>query len=88
MDYERPKPSQVAHQYIEEKERLALTVKRVREKRKLTQTEFAFYCGLSQSVICMIEKGKYEPGLHTLTKLGSGMNLTICELFWVGYVRY
>ena len=88
MEYTKKKTSEINHQYIEEKERLALTIKTIRLKRGLTQTELAFYCGVTQSVICQIEKGKGEPGLFTIIKLGSFLNLTVCELFWCGYVKY
>jgi DNA-binding XRE family transcriptional regulator len=88
MDYTKPKNLEINNQYIEEKERLASTVKTIRAKRGLTQTEFAFYCGVSQSLVCQIEKGNCEPGLYTLTKLAAFMGLTVCELVWCGYVKY
>ncbi len=88
MDYERPKYSEIDSHYIEEKERLALTVKTIRKKRGLSQKEFAFLCRIDPRIISDIEKGIAEPMMYTLVKIASFTNLTVCELLWAGYVKF
>ncbi|MEM8506698.1 MAG: helix-turn-helix transcriptional regulator [Bacteroidota bacterium] len=47
------------------------TIKELRQKKGFKQVEFAESCGLSQSYLSLIEKGKKEPTLSILKRIAS-----------------
>ncbi len=47
------------------------TIKELRQKKRFKQVEFAESCGLSQSYLSLIEKGKKQPTLSILKKIAS-----------------
>ena len=67
--------------------RLGDLIKKYREDNKLSQREFARNCGLSNSLISILEMGKnpqtgkpMEPDLRTYRRLAYGMGMTEKEL--------
>lgn len=65
----------------EQQERLAMSIKKVKEKRKLTQIQIAYITGTSQKTISKIERGKTDANIWTLSRIGHFLNLSFCELF-------
>lgn len=55
-------------------------LKILREKRGLSQSDFAKDIGLTRSAISMYELGKREPNLETLKKFADFFNVSIDEL--------
>ena len=67
--------------------KLGELVRKYRQDHSLTVREFAVKSGVSHGYIAMLENGKNSktglpitPGLVTLKKIATGMNLTIDEL--------
>lgn len=74
-------------------------IKRYRETNNLSMREFADRCGLSSGYVSMLEHGRHPqskrqlvPSMETFTKLCSGMNISIPDLFsildiqdWIDY---
>lgn len=56
-------------------------VKSHRERKALTQEEFAKACGLSRSVIANVERGAYLPGLRSRRKIAEALDVPVEELF-------
>jgi transcriptional regulator with XRE-family HTH domain len=56
-------------------------LKRLRNKRKLTQEELSFNSGLDRSHLAQIELGLKNISLITLYKLALGLNMEISEFF-------
>jgi transcriptional regulator with XRE-family HTH domain len=50
-------------------------IKELRIKRGFNQIDFADKCGLSQSYLSLIEKGKKEPTLSLLKKISSTLSM-------------
>lgn len=55
-------------------------LKKLREERGLSQSDFAKDIGLTRSAISMYELGKREPNLETLKKFADFFNVPIDEL--------
>lgn len=55
-------------------------IKKIREKRGLTQTELARRCGVPHATIWNIENGKRNPGFKVLPKIAEVLNVSIDEL--------
>lgn len=55
-------------------------LKKLREERNLSQSDFAKDIGLTRSAISMYELGKREPNLETLKKFANFFNVSIDEL--------
>ena len=55
-------------------------LKKLREDKGLSQTDFAKIIGLTRSAISMYELGKREPNLDTLEKFANFFNVSIDEL--------
>ena len=51
------------------------------ERRKITQSELAKLSGVSQSTIAQIEKGKKDPSISTLKKIGAALDVNLAVLF-------
>lgn len=63
-------------------------LKKYREENDLSQREFARRCGLSNSLISILEMGvnpqtgkKMDPDLRTYRRLAEGMGMTVQQLF-------
>ena len=67
---------------------LSEMIKQYRKAKDISQRDFARYCGLSNSLISILEMGvnpqtgkKPQPDLDTYRKLAIGMNRSVQELF-------
>ena len=52
-------------------------IKKLRQEKGLKQIDFAEKCGLSQSYLSLIEKGKKEPTLGLLKQISSSLSIPL-----------
>lgn len=57
-----------------------MILKELRESRGLQQKDIAKFLGISESSICLYEKGKREPPIEVLIKLADFFGCTLDEL--------
>lgn len=58
-------------------------IKKLRvEKLRLNQKVFADGVGITQSYLCLIERGEKKPSLDTLEKIANYLEVPIPVLFW------
>jgi transcriptional regulator with XRE-family HTH domain len=50
-------------------------IKELRQQKGLKQTDFAVQCGLSQSYLSSIEKGRKEPTLSILKQIANALSI-------------
>jgi transcriptional regulator with XRE-family HTH domain len=60
--------------------RLIVRLKRLREKRGLTQERLAKQSGVSHGYLARLEIGMHDPSLSTLAKLAKALKVTVAEL--------
>lgn len=51
-----------------------------RMEKKLKQAELAEICGMDDTYISDLERGKYMPSLFTVLKLSKGLGLSLSEM--------
>lgn len=61
--------------------KLGENLKRIRTKKKITQTELAKTLGVDKSFVSNIENGKTNPTLSTIADLAKALEVAITELF-------
>jgi len=59
---------------------LGSRIKELREEKGLDQKAFAFDCEIGRTQLHMIEKGKTNPRLLTLTKIAVGLDMSLSQL--------
>ncbi len=59
---------------------VAENIRSIREQRKLSQVQLAMRCGVSQSAISSIEKGKNIPSVETLVLIAKGLRVSVSDL--------
>lgn len=62
-------------------DRIALRVRDLRAARGLSLDALAMQCGVSRSMISLIERGESSPTAVVLEKLATGLNVTLASLF-------
>ncbi len=62
---------------------LGNVIKNSRRKRKLTQTELASLCGITQTYLSQIESNSKEPNLSTLKSISDNLMLPLPILFFL-----
>lgn len=62
---------------------LGSVIKKIRQDRKQTQTEFAEACGITQTYLSQIESNSKEPNLSTLKEIGKAINIPLPILFFL-----
>lgn len=60
---------------------LGLSIKRIREQRKLSQEKLAEAADIHTSYIGQIERGLRHPSLKVLFRIADALNIKISELF-------
>lgn len=60
---------------------LARRIRRLRERRALTQEEFATRCGISVSFASLLERGERSPSYETLVTIAEALEVPLSELF-------
>lgn len=61
--------------------RIAERVRELRSARGLSLDALAAYCGVSRSMISLIERGESSPTAVLLEKLATGLDVTLASLF-------
>ncbi|MGZ3457647.1 MAG: helix-turn-helix domain-containing protein [Archangium sp.] len=62
---------------------LARRIRALRERRGLTQEDFAARCGISVSFASLLERGERSPSYETLVQVAAALGVTLAELFRV-----
>ncbi|MBZ4422128.1 helix-turn-helix domain-containing protein [Myxococcus sp. RHSTA-1-4] len=62
---------------------LARRIRALRERRGLTQEDFAARCGISVSFASLLERGERSPSYETLLQVASALELPLWELLRV-----
>lgn len=62
-------------------EALARRIRNLRERRALTQDEFATRCGISVSFASLLERGERSPSYETLVTIAEALEVPLSELF-------
>ncbi|MBK8442267.1 MAG: helix-turn-helix transcriptional regulator [Sphingobacteriales bacterium] len=57
-----------------------LKLKSLRQKKCLTQEQFAQLCGLHKNYIGMLERGERNPSLINIDIIAKGLEISISEL--------
>lgn len=60
---------------------LSQNIKKLRERKGLSQKELISLVGLGAPMYSRIETGKVEPSLSTLEKIATALNVNLSELF-------
>jgi transcriptional regulator with XRE-family HTH domain len=60
---------------------LARRIRALRERRGLTQEDFAALCGISVSFASLLERGERSPSYETLLQVAAALGLPPSELF-------
>jgi len=56
-------------------------LRELREERGLSQRELAKSCGIANTTISLIEKGKISPSLSSIKKILDGLSVTLSDFF-------
>lgn len=56
-------------------------IKKIREKRDLTQEKLALEAGLNRAYIGYIERGERSPSIETVAKIAKVLKVRLDELF-------
>lgn len=57
-----------------------MMLKRIRERKGLSQRALAAKAKMSQTYLCNVENGKADPSLSTLKRLAEALGITVSEL--------
>jgi transcriptional regulator with XRE-family HTH domain len=60
---------------------LGNNIKRIRQKRKISQVELADVCNFEKQNMQRIEAGKTNPTVKTLLKIAQALEISVIELF-------
>ncbi|MFZ5471820.1 MAG: helix-turn-helix domain-containing protein [Myxococcota bacterium] len=61
--------------------KLARRIRALRERKGLTQEDFASRCGISVSFASLLERGERSPSYETLVEMAWALDLSLAELF-------
>jgi len=62
------------------KERMAMRLKTLRERRGMTQEQLAEKSGVSRTYLARLETGRQDPTLSTLEKLATALKVDVAKL--------
>jgi transcriptional regulator with XRE-family HTH domain len=65
---------------MDEERRLGQTIREIRKKRKLSQTELAEKADVALMTISRIERGEHDPHVRTLQKIADGLDVRVLQL--------
>jgi transcriptional regulator with XRE-family HTH domain len=60
---------------------LARRIRGLRERKGMTQEDFASRCGISVSFTSLLERGERSPSYETLVEISQALEVTLSELF-------
>lgn len=61
--------------------RIGQTIRRIREKKSITQEQLALDAGLNRAYIGYIERGERNPSTDTLVKIAKALKVSLQTLF-------
>jgi transcriptional regulator with XRE-family HTH domain len=61
-------------------EKIAMRIKALRAKRKITQAELAERAGISHGYLARLETGRQDPTITTLEKLAKALRVSVGQL--------
>ncbi len=61
-------------------ETLGQRMRQLRERERVSQEDFADYCGLHRTAVSMLERGKTIPRLDTLLIVSRALGVTVSRL--------
>ena len=61
-------------------ERIAMQIKRLRARQKISQAELAKRAGISHGYLARLEIGMHDPTITTLEKLAKALRVKVAEL--------
>ncbi|MBI3183707.1 MAG: helix-turn-helix transcriptional regulator [Myxococcales bacterium] len=70
--------------HVRAKEHLGLLARRIRmmrERKGITQEDFASRCGISVSFVSLLERGERSPSYETLVEVASALDISLSDLF-------
>ncbi|MBS7254861.1 helix-turn-helix domain-containing protein [Flavobacterium branchiicola] len=59
---------------------LGIHIKKLREKKGLSQQKLADYCGIPRNQIGRIERAKINTGIKTLIRIANALDIELTEL--------
>ena len=65
---------------MDEQKRFAMQLKRLRQRKGLTQATLALRTKLSLGYVARLEQGRHDPPLSTLARLAKALKVTVSEL--------
>lgn len=60
---------------------LSKNIKKYRNEKKISQIDFAAYCGISTETLSLIEREKVDSRLSTIQKIAAYIGCDTAELF-------
>ena len=76
-----PSNYQQKNEYASERKRLGLSIKKIRNQKKLTQEDLADYANINVSYLAKIENGYVNTSVRYLIKISHGLKTKVRELF-------
>jgi transcriptional regulator with XRE-family HTH domain len=76
-----PSRYQQKNEYQKEREQLGLTIKKLRNERKMTQEDLADDADINVSYLAKIENGYVNTSVRYLIKIAKGLKTKVRELF-------
>jgi transcriptional regulator with XRE-family HTH domain len=61
-------------------ENIAMRIKILRERQKISQEELAARSGISRGYLARLETGRHDPTITTLEKLAKALNVPVGKL--------
>jgi len=61
-------------------ERIAMRIKALREKRRMSQEDLAERAGISRGYLARLETARHDPTVTTLEKLARALRVKVAEL--------
>lgn len=62
-------------------EKLGQRIKQLRQKKGLSQEQFAYLCELDRTYMTSVENGKRNVSLQNIKKIANALGVSISELF-------
>lgn len=61
--------------------RFGQKVRKLREKKKISQEELSFRCGLHRNYVSDVERGRRNVSLRAIEQFAKGLDVNVTDLF-------
>ncbi len=61
--------------------RFGRKIRKLREKRKISQEELSFRCGLHRNYVSDVERGRRNVSLRAIEQFAKGLDVNVADLF-------